>query len=90
MLTHPITAGVPESEADAVAALEDARAAGGEFLLVPDEGAWWFAAYPLLGRHIARHYRRVARVRGLARIWDLRRRPRLGGWWRPQARRGLR
>jgi GT2 family glycosyltransferase len=46
----------PATGADAVAALEAMRAAGGEFLVLPRTGLWWLEHYSEFSEHLERNY----------------------------------
>lgn len=50
----------PADSAEAIAQLENGRAKGGGFLLVPETARWWLDHYQEFARHLAAHYRRVA------------------------------
>jgi SAM-dependent methyltransferase len=44
----------------AVAALEQARAQGAQFLVVPASSYWWFERYPEFAGHLDANYRKIA------------------------------
>jgi hypothetical protein len=46
----------PEDSGAAIAALEDMRARGGEYLLLPSTAFWWLDYYEELREHLERHY----------------------------------
>jgi hypothetical protein len=46
----------PATGADAIAALEAMRAAGGEFLVLPRTGLWWLEHYSEFSEHLERNY----------------------------------
>jgi hypothetical protein len=50
----------PRSGRDAVSHLEELRAAGAGYLVVPSTYSWWFEHYPELTAHLESHYRQVA------------------------------
>jgi hypothetical protein len=60
---HPVDA------AAAVQQLEELRAQGADFLLVPDPSRWWFEHYEDFARHLERY---PARERpGVCTVFDL-------------------
>jgi peptidoglycan/xylan/chitin deacetylase (PgdA/CDA1 family) len=60
MAAYSIAEGLPEEDADAIAALEQLRARGGDFLLIAAACSWWLELYPGLGRHLSAHFPMVA------------------------------
>jgi glycosyltransferase involved in cell wall biosynthesis len=52
-------AGLPSSDGDAIAALEEVRRQGAQYLFVPSTDYWWFDHYPGFGEHLRSHYRLV-------------------------------
>jgi GT2 family glycosyltransferase len=61
----------PAGSEDAVAHLEELRAGGAEFLVIPRTGAWWLDYYEGLRRHLESRYRAVATKPGTAVIFEL-------------------
>jgi hypothetical protein len=51
----------PATSEDAVTQLEEMRAAGGEFLVLPSTGLWWLDYYSAFGEHLERNYTVVVR-----------------------------
>jgi hypothetical protein len=51
----------PATSQDAVAQLEEMRAAGGQFLVLPSTGLWWLDHYSEFGAHLERNYPVVVR-----------------------------
>jgi glycosyltransferase involved in cell wall biosynthesis len=49
----------PADSAEAIAHLEELRARGGEFLLLPGTAFWWLEQYGEFGQHLDGRYRRV-------------------------------
>jgi hypothetical protein len=60
MTAYPIEEGLPEEDADAVAALESLHELGAGFLFIPSACSWWVELYPGLGQYIAGHCAIVA------------------------------
>lgn len=54
----------PAGDDEAIDHLEEARAAGARYLLVPSTSAWWLDYYPGFADHLERRGRRVARAEG--------------------------
>jgi SAM-dependent methyltransferase len=52
--------GPPGDGEAAVAALEQARAQGGQFLVIPANSSWWHERYPEFSDHLERTYEKVA------------------------------
>ena len=50
----------PRDSEEAVAQLEDLRARGARYLLVPSTSAWWLEHYEGFARHLHEHYRALA------------------------------
>jgi hypothetical protein len=50
----------PEGSADAVAHLEELRARGAQYLLVPSTSAWWLDHYEDFAKHLQDRYQRLA------------------------------
>ena len=50
----------PQTDAEAVAHLEDLRARGAQYLLVPSTSAWWLDHYEGFARHLHDHCRALA------------------------------
>jgi GT2 family glycosyltransferase len=46
----------PADSDEAIAQLEDLRARGAGYLLIPETDAWWLEHYEGLGRHLAEHH----------------------------------
>ena len=61
----------PADSKEAVALLEDARARGGKFLLVPETGFWWLEYYDEFVRHLAERYPTVVRDEDTCVIFSL-------------------
>ncbi len=61
----------PSDGPAAVAALDDARAKGGEFLVLPSTASWWLKSYPELRGHLERA-QRVDGTGDACVIYDLR------------------
>jgi hypothetical protein len=58
--TNGVYAGFyPADSAAAIAHLEELRAAGGDYLLIPETALWWLDHYAEFRRHLESHYRRV-------------------------------
>src|SRR5581483_4437693 len=51
----------PADSAEAINHLEELRARGAEFLLIPDTSSWWLDHYVEFARQLERCYRVVAR-----------------------------
>ena len=69
----------PADGAEAVALLEDARALGAEFLVLPETSAWWLGHYPELAERLGECCRLAAREPGVCDVYDLRGGPARGG-----------
>lgn len=50
----------PEGSAEAVAHLEELRARGAQYLLVPSTSAWWLDHYEGFAKHLQDRYQRLA------------------------------
>jgi GT2 family glycosyltransferase len=61
----------PADSDEAVALLEEARARGGKFLLVPETGFWWLDHYEGFGRHLTERYPTVVRDEDTCVIFSL-------------------
>ncbi|MCW3050008.1 MAG: hypothetical protein JWO74_4292 [Solirubrobacterales bacterium] len=61
----------PGDSTEAIAHLEELRARGGEFLLVPATGLWWLDHYGELAEHLDRSARPVVREDGTCVIYAL-------------------
>jgi GT2 family glycosyltransferase len=61
----------PATSEDAVAQLEEMRAAGGEFLVLPSTGLWWLDYYGGFGDHLERNYPVVVRDTEACVIYSL-------------------
>ncbi len=65
-------AGFHPSDSDhAISLLEDERARGAEYLVIPDTALWWLDHYSGLARHLESEYRVVAKQQGAGAIWSL-------------------
>jgi hypothetical protein len=51
----------PADSDNAIAQLEQLRARGGDYLLLPSTASWWLDHYDGFARHLERHYRLVRR-----------------------------
>ena len=51
----------PRDSAEAIAHLEELRAGGGEYLVVPRTAFWWLDHYDGFARHLERRYRSIVR-----------------------------
>jgi hypothetical protein len=49
----------PASGAEAIAHLEELRARGGDYLLLPESSFWWLDYYEDFAAHLANRYERV-------------------------------
>jgi hypothetical protein len=63
-----------DSEA-AIAHLEECRAKGAEYLLIPRTASWWLTYYKEFAEHLARHGQLVVRQKQVCLIYDLTSRP---------------
>jgi hypothetical protein len=61
----------PADSNEAVALLEEARARGGKFLLVPETGFWWLEYYDGFVRHLSERYPAVVRDEDTCVIYSL-------------------
>ncbi len=61
----------PAESSEAIRHLEELRAQGAEFLVVPSTSAWWLKFYADFGRHLETRYRRLG-GNGSCAIFDLR------------------
>jgi hypothetical protein len=62
----------PANGREAVAQLEELRASGTEFLVIPESSHWWLDHYDELRKHLAGEYREAARENGVCVVFDLR------------------
>ncbi len=62
----------PADSGEAIGHLEQLRASGGDFLLIPDTGAWWLDHYSGLRDHLERRFPAPVRVDRTCVIFDLR------------------
>jgi hypothetical protein len=62
----------PADDREAIAALERARRAGGEFLVFPETSRWWLTHYRELAAHLERRHRKLAELPGTGVVFDLR------------------
>jgi hypothetical protein len=65
----------PTDDAEAISHLEELRAKGGEFLLLPETSLWWLEHYGGFREHLEEHYRPFVREEGTCLIFDLREPP---------------
>jgi Glycosyl transferase family 2 len=70
--SYPLEEELPADDSDAVAALEQLRADGGEFMLVASACLGLLELYPGLEQHLSEHYRLLSLDPGLGRLYDLR------------------
>jgi hypothetical protein len=70
--SYPLEEGLPADDSDAVAALEQLRADGGEFMLVASACLGLLDLYPGLEQHLSEHYTVLPLDPGLGRLYDLR------------------
>jgi GT2 family glycosyltransferase/glycosyltransferase involved in cell wall biosynthesis len=70
----------PADGESAILVLEEARAQGVEFLVVPSSAFWWLKFYEDWRRHLERRYSLVAAVAGAGIVVDLRETSRTGGF----------
>ena len=61
----------PASSEEAVAQLEEMRAAGGQYLVLPSTGLWWLDYYTGFGDHLERNYPVVVREADTCVIYSL-------------------
>ena len=61
----------PADGSDAIAQLEQLRARGAGFLVLPRTSLWWLEHYPELAQHLDRHYAAIVREPDLCLIYDL-------------------
>ena len=61
----------PADGAEAVARLEELRAAGAGYLVIPEPSLWWLDHYPEFRRHLAEQGREVFRQDGVGVIYAL-------------------
>jgi hypothetical protein len=61
----------PADSAAAIAHLEEVRARGGQYLLLPQPAFWWLEHYPEFAQHLTDHYRLVARQEHLCLLYAL-------------------
>ena len=59
---------------EAIARLEEQRAAGAEYIVFPATGAWWLDHYEGLRRHLDRRYERRLSDPETCFVFDLRER----------------
>ena len=71
----------PACDTAAIAHLEALRAAGAEYLLIPEPWRWWLDYYAGLSRHLARRYRLVLDQPDACVIYELRGSAEAGGAW---------
>ena len=62
----------PSSDAEAIAQLEELRAAGAQYFLLPSPSLWWLDRYAGLREHLESRYPVVVRDAGQCLIYDLR------------------
>jgi predicted O-methyltransferase YrrM/trans-aconitate methyltransferase len=63
----------PADSAEAIAHLEELRAAGGDFLLFPATAMWWLEHYSEFKQYLERHFRVLQHQQDSCLILDLRR-----------------
>lgn len=63
----------PADDAEALAQLAAAHAAGAQFLALPASALWWLDCYPEFHRHLEKHFTRLETNRQIGLIYDLRR-----------------
>jgi GT2 family glycosyltransferase len=61
----------PSDSQEAIAHLEDLRARGGHFLLIPKPAFWWLEHYGAFKQHLEQRYRLAAREDDTCLIFDL-------------------
>ena len=61
----------PANSAEAIAHLENLRAKGGDFLLIPKPAFWWLEHYGAFKEHLEQRYRLAAREEDTCVIFDL-------------------
>jgi len=61
----------PANSADAIAHLEDLRARGGDFLLIPKPALWWLEHYAEFKQHLEQRYRLAVRDEEICVIFAL-------------------
>jgi hypothetical protein len=61
----------PADSAEAIARLEELRARGGQFLLLPATALWWLEHYDGFRRHLEEHYCGVMRLKQTCVIYAL-------------------
>jgi GT2 family glycosyltransferase len=62
----------PADSAEAIAHLEELRAQGADFLLLPGTSVWWLRYYDAFHRHLATHYPLMFDQEDVCLIFDLR------------------
>jgi hypothetical protein len=65
----------PTDDAGAIAHLEELRAKGGAFFLLPETSLWWLEHYGGFREHLEEHYRPFVHEEGTCLIFDLREPP---------------
>jgi hypothetical protein len=61
----------PADSAAAIAHLEELRAQGGQYLLLPQPAFWWLEHYPEFAQHLTDHYRVVVRQEQICLLYAL-------------------
>jgi SAM-dependent methyltransferase len=69
----------PADAAAAVAHLEELRARGADYLLIPQTSLWWLDHYPDFRRHLEDRYRPVARLDDVCHLYALQPSPEVNG-----------